>query len=210
MRTLNVFLKRLLDIVGSLAALIVLSPFTLLGMLALYLESGWPLIYSHERVGLNGKLFRIYKVRSMRVDADEYLWKAHPELLEEYKKNGYKLRNDPRVTSVGRILRRYDIEEIPQFFNVLNGEMSIVGPRAYKPNELQEQGERYPDSKHHIEKALTVKPGITGLWQISGRNHVQFDERIRLDAQYAEQWNILMDIKILIMTPLAVFKDHGD
>lgn len=209
MRGLNILLKRLMDIAGSLVALAILGPFTLVGMILLFFESGWPVIYWHERVGLNGKLFNLYKVRSMIKNADEYLWN-NPELLEEYKRNGYKLHNDPRVTRVGRILRRYDIEEVPQFFNVLKGEMSIVGPRAYKPNELQEQGERYPDSKGHIEKALTVKPGITGLWQIGGRNAVQFDERIKLDAYYAEHWNIFMDIRILVMTPLAVFRDHGD
>jgi lipopolysaccharide/colanic/teichoic acid biosynthesis glycosyltransferase len=209
MRNVNIFLKRLMDIVGSLCALTILGPITLIGMLALFFESGWPVVYWHERVGLNGKLFRLYKIRSMVKNADEVLW-SNPELLEQYKKNGYKLHNDPRVTKVGKILRRYDIEEVPQFFNVLMGEMSIVGPRAYKPNELQEQGERYPDSKTHIEEALTVKPGITGLWQISGRNYLQFDERIKLDASYAKNWNIFMDIKILIMTPIAVFRDHGD
>jgi len=208
-RLLNVILKRLFDIVGSIVGLIVLSPLLLVGVLALWIESGLPIFYSHERVGLHGKRFRLLKVRSMVKNADEILWN-NPVLLEEYKRNGYKLKNDPRVTRVGRILRRYDIEEIPQFFNVLRGEMSIVGPRAYKPNELVEQGERYPDSKLHIEKALTVKPGITGLWQISGRNYVNFDERIKLDAYYAEHWNIFMDIKILLMTPLAVLRDHGD
>lgn len=209
MRMLNLALKRLLDIVGSLVGLAVLGPLLLIGMAALWIESGWPVIYSHERVGLHGRLFRLIKVRSMVKNADEVLWN-NPELLEEYKRNGYKLRNDPRVTRVGRILRRYDIEEIPQFVNVLKGEMSIVGPRAYKPNELQEQGERYPETKKFIEQALTVKPGITGLWQISGRNVVNFDQRIRLDAYYATKWNILMDIRILVMTPLAVFRDHGD
>lgn len=210
MRTLNIFLKRLMDIIGSLVALCILGPITLIGMLALFIESGWPVIYWHERVGLKGKLFKLFKVRSMVKNADEVLWKNNPQLLEEYKRNGYKLHNDPRVTKVGKLLRRYDIEEVPQFFNVLMGEMSIVGPRAYKPNELQEQGDRYPASKEHIEQTLMVKPGITGLWQIGGRNAVQFDERIKLDAYYATHWNILMDIRILVMTPLAVLRDHGD
>jgi len=210
MSKLNNVCKRIFDIVGSLIALIIFSPFMLLAALALWFESGWPVFYSHERVGKNGKKFWIYKIRSMVPNADEFLWERNPKLLEEYKKSGYKLKNDPRVTGVGRTLRRLDIDEMPQFLNVLKGEMSLVGPRAYKPNELEEQAKKHPQAKNDIRKSLKVKPGITGLWQVSGRNKVDFKERIRLDAFYSENQNIFLDIKLILKTPFAVLENHGD
>lgn len=195
---------------GSICILTVLSPVILISVIALYLESGSPIVYHHKRVGKDGKEFNLYKIRSMVLDADKILWEQDPSLLEEYKKNGYKLKHDPRITTVGRILRRLDVDELPQFINVLKGEMSIVGPRAYKRNELEDQSKKYPGAKKYIDTTLTVKPGITGLWQVSGRNNVNFEERIKLDALYAEKWTILTDIKILFMTPFAVLRSHGD
>ncbi|GIW59242.1 MAG: hypothetical protein KatS3mg087_0308 [Patescibacteria group bacterium] len=145
-------------------------------------------------------------------DADKFLWENNPELLEEYKRNGYKLslKNDPRITKVGRILRRFDIDEMPQFINVLLGDMSLVGPRAYKPHELEEQQKNHPWSEAYISESLTVKPGITGLWQTSGRNRLGYETRIKMDAQYAKEWNVLKDLWLLIKTPIAVLKSHGD
>lgn len=207
---INLFLKRIIDILGSIIGMILFAPITIIGIAALYLESGWPVFYSHTRVGKDGVNFSLHKIRSMVLDADQYLWESHPELLEEYKKNGYKLKNDPRITKVGKFLRRYDIEEVPQFFNVLKGDMSLIGPRAYKPNELKEQGERNTQCKDDIQKALTVKPGISGLWQVSGRNTLGFNERIKLDAYYATHFSLWLDLKILLQTPFAVFRSHGD
>lgn len=208
--TINIALKRSFDIIASVVFLIILSPIVFLSCLALFFESGWPVFYSHKRVGKDGKEFDFYKIRSMVLNADEILWKKNPTLLKEYRKNGYKLVNDPRTTKVGKILRRFDIDEMPQFLNVLKGEMSIVGPRAYKPNELADQGTKFPATQGHIEEALTVKPGITGLWQISGRNNINFEERIKLDAQYARHWNFFSDLGILLQTPLAILRSHGD
>ena len=133
-----------------------------------------------------------------------------PEVVGGIQKSGYKLKNDPRVTGVGRTLRRLDIDEMPQFLNVLKGEMSLVGPRAYKPNEFEEQAKKHPQAKNDIRKSLKVKPGITGLWQVSGRNKVDFKERIRLDAFYSENQNIFLDIKLILKTPFAVLENHGD
>ncbi len=209
-KNLNQFLKNCFDFLGSLIILLIISPVILVSCIALYIESGWPIFYSHKRVGKENKEFSLFKIRSMVQNADEILWKQNPTLLEEYRRNGYKLKNDPRITVVGKILRRFDVDEMPQFLNVLKGQMSIVGPRAYKPNELDDQRKKYPDSKKYIEQALKVKPGITGLWQISGRNNVNFEERIKLDAHYASNWNFFSDLLILIQTPLAVFRTHGD
>lgn len=206
----NLLLKRLIDIVGSVCALVILSPLIIVSSILLLIESGWPIIYSHKRVGRDNKEFSLYKIRTMVTNADEILWNQNPKLLEEYRSNGYKLKNDPRITRVGKIIRRLDIDETPQFVNVLKGDMSLVGPRAYKKNELSDQSQKNPDSKKYIEEALTVKPGITGLWQISGRNSVSFKERIRYDADYAKSWNILKDITILLKTPFAVLRNHGD
>lgn len=210
LKILNTTLKRSFDVFGSTIIIFFLSPIILTSCLLLYIESGWPIFYSHKRVGKDNKEFSLYKIRSMVRNADEILWKQNPQLLEEYRNNDYKLKNDPRITTLGKIMRRLDIDETPQFINVIKGEMSLVGPRAYKKNELEDQRKKYPDSEQYIEQALSVKPGITGLWQIAGRNNVLFTERVRLDAKYASSWNFLLDLMILLKTPLAVIKNHGD
>lgn len=206
------FLKRLIDIVGSLAALTLFFPLLLIAGIALYIESGTPIFYTDNRVGKNRKVFGLYKLRTMIPNAEEYLLKHNPELLEQYKKNGYKLalKDDPRITKVGRLLRRFDIDEMPQFINVFLGDMSLVGPRAYKHFEIEEQERQHPWSKEYIDISHSVKPGITGLWQTSGRNKLGYEARIKLDAQYAKEWTVLKDIYYLVMTPVAVLKSHGD
>lgn len=206
------FLKRFIDIVGSITALALFSPLLLVAGVALYIESGTPLFYVDKRVGRNRKVFGFFKLRTMIPNAEEYLLKHNPDLLEEYIKNGYKLglKNDPRITRVGRILRRFDIDEMPQFVNVLLGDMSLVGPRAYKPYEIDEQEQKHPWSKEYIDTSHSVKPGITGLWQTSGRNKLGYETRIKMDARYAKEWTIWKDIVYIIKTPLAVFKSHGD
>lgn len=205
-------LKRSIDIFGSLAALALFSPILLVAGIALYIESGTPLFYVDKRVGKNRKTFGFFKLRTMIPNAEEYLLKHNPALLEEYIKNGYKLslKNDPRITRVGRILRRFDIDEMPQFVNVLLGDMSLVGPRAYKPYEIEEQEQKHPWSKEFIDISHSVKPGITGLWQTSGRNKLGYETRIKMDAQYAKEWDIFKDILYVLKTPLAVFRSHGD
>lgn len=160
------------------------------------------------RVGKNGKLFRMYKFRSMYENALEILEKS-PKLMEEYKKNSYKLVNDPRITSVGRLIRKYSADEFPQLFNILAGEMSFVGPRAYYPFELDEQQKKYPQSKRFVKIILESKPGLTGVWQVSGRSEINFDQRVEMDASYVQRKSIWYDIFIILKTIPAVLSGKG-
>jgi undecaprenyl-phosphate galactose phosphotransferase len=137
-------------------------------------------------------------------DADEILHKRDQKLLEEFKKGDWKIKNDPRITRLGKILRSLTIDEFPQLYNVLRGEMSMVGPRAYVRRELDEQSERYPETKKYIDLILSVKPGITGPWQTGGRNEVPFSIRAKMDAEYAKHHSIFTDILILSKTPQAM------
>lgn len=205
-------IKRAMDLTLGLFLLIFSFPIMLIAILAIKLDSKGPILADiPKRVGREGKLFRLCKFRSMICNAHALL-RTNPKfrkLFEEYKKDSYKLRNDPRVTRVGKFIRKYSIDETPQFINVVKGEMSIVGPRPYYPDELQDQQRKYPDTGKHVKKMLEVKPGITGLWQVSGRSDVNFDERIALDAQYAERKSIWLDIKILMKTPWAMLSGKG-
>jgi len=206
------FLKRILDIIGAIVALIICSPIMLVTVLAIKLNSTGPILAdTPERVGKNGKLFKMYKFRSMIMDA-HYLLHNDPKfkrLFEEYQNSSYKLQNDPRVTRVGKFIRRFSIDEMPQFFNVLNGEMSIVGPRAYYPDELEKQQKVYPNAKEHVKIILSAKPGLTGLWQISGRSEINFDKRVEMDAVYVKRKSILIDLIIILKTVPAVLFGKG-
>lgn len=191
--------------IAAVLAVVFLPLWVLIPILIRIDSSGKP-IFSQPRVGKNGKLFGILKFRSMVAGADELLW-TDPEftsLREEFSRRDWKLVNDPRTTRVGRILRKLSVDEFPQVFNVLRGEMSIAGPRAYRPQELVEQQKKYPGTRELIKKALTVKPGITGLWQVSGRNDVPFDKRVLIDAEYAGRRSLGEDLKILLKTPKAM------
>ncbi len=202
-------LKRLTDFVGSLVGLIVLSPLLLLVALAIKIDSFGPIMADTPmRAGKNGKLFKIYKFRSMVQNAHEIL-ENNPKLLEEYKKNSYKIFNDPRVTNVGKIIRKYSIDEFPQFLNILKGEMSLVGPRAYYPYELEEQQEKYPQSKKYVKVILSGKPGLTGVWQVTGRSEINFDERVKMDAGYVARRSIFYDVWIMLKTIPAVISGRG-
>lgn len=204
--------KRILDIVLSIILIIFFSPLIVLTAICIKLNTDGPIFAdTPERVGKRGKLFRMYKFRSMVKNAHELLTRdQHFErLYDEYKKSGYKLRADPRITRVGRIIRKYSLDEIPQFINVLKGEMSIVGPRAYYPDELREQQKKYPHTKEAVKIVLSVKPGITGVWQVSGRSGINFDKRIQLDAEYARRRSILYDLVIIARTPFAMLSGKG-
>lgn len=197
--------KRLLDIVVAMMLLIGFLPIWLIVPLLIYLESGWPIFFAHTRVGKDGKLFKIYKFRSMIKDADDYLHSGKDKkLLEEFKNGDWKLKNDPRITKLGKVLRSLTIDEFPQLINVLRGEMSMVGPRAYVQKELDEQTVKYPETKKLVTDILSVKPGITGPWQTSGRNEVPFKIRAKMDAEYARKKSVVEDIKILLKTPKAM------
>lgn len=203
------FVKRLMDILGGLVGLIIFSPLLIAVSIAIKLNSKGPVMADTPmRVGKNGKLFKMFKFRSMVVGAQDLLQK-NPELLKEYKKNSYKLHNDPRVTTVGKFIRKFSIDEFPQFYNILMGEMSIVGPRAYYPFELEEQQKKYPKSRDFVKVILSSKPGLTGVWQVSGRSEINFDKRVEMDAQYVQRRSVLYDIYLILKTIPAVLFGRG-
>lgn len=204
--------KRIIDIIGALVGIIVFLPVSIITAAAIEVESPGPILAdTPKRAGRNGKEFRLLKFRSMIPNAHNLLHTdpKFAKLLEEYRKSSYKLHNDPRVTKVGKIIRKYSIDEIPQFFNVLRGEMSLVGPRAYYPFELKEQQEKFPYTSEMVREVLKVKPGITGQWQVSGRSEINFDQRIQMDADYARRKSIIYDILILLRTPKAMLTAKG-
>jgi lipopolysaccharide/colanic/teichoic acid biosynthesis glycosyltransferase len=192
--------KTVLDYVGSAIGLLLLSPLLPFVALAIKLDSPGPVFHRRRVVGLHGREFDAYKLRTMIRDADAFL-QAHPELRDEWEQTG-KLHDDPRLTRVGRVLRRYSLDELPQLFNVLKGQMSLVGPRMITPAELDHFG-RW---RHNL---LTVKPGMTGLWQISGRADLSYEERVRLDMQYIRNYTIWLDLKVLLNTAWAVLVRRG-
>lgn len=196
--------KRILDIIVAIGLFFLFLPIWLIVPILIYFDSGWPVIFAHRRVGKNNREFKLYKFRSMVQDADEILHKRDRKLLEEFKKGDWKIKNDPRITRLGKILRSLTIDEFPQLYNVLKGEMSMVGPRAYVRKELDEQSERYPETKQYIDLILSVKPGITGPWQTGGRNEVPFSTRAKMDAEYAKNHSLLTDFMILLKTPQAM------
>lgn len=196
--------KRILDIVVALGLIILFLPVWIIVPVLILLDSPGPVFFTHKRVGKNGKTIKLLKFRSMVADADEILHKRSPELLKQFKAGDWKLENDPRITRLGRILRSLTIDEFPQLLNVLRGEMSMVGPRAYVERELKEQQEKYPETRPLIKSILSVKPGLTGPWQTSGRNEIPFNKRAQMDAAYARRQNIWKDIVILIKTPRAM------
>jgi exopolysaccharide biosynthesis polyprenyl glycosylphosphotransferase len=203
-------LKRLMDIIGSTIALIILSPLLLAIAVAIKLTSPGPVLFRQPRAGRYGTMFTFLKFRSMYLANDPTI---HREYVTRFiSGNGgaetdvntvFKLQNDPRVTSVGKLLRRSSLDELPQLFNVLKGQMSLVGPRPPVPYEIACY------QIWHKRRLLTVKPGITGLWQIGGRSKVKFNEMVRLDLQYAATWSVWLDLKILLRTPRAVLSGEG-
>lgn len=206
------YFKRTIDIIIALFLLILFSPVYILTALAIFFDSPGPVLADvPERVGENGKTFKMFKFRSMIVNAHQLL-RTDPRLralYEEYKRGSYKLKKDPRITRIGRFIRKHSIDEIPQLFNVLLGEMSIVGPRAYYPDELENQQEKYPHTKQSVSKVLSVKPGITGLWQVSGRSEINFDKRIAIDALYVDKLSLAKDLRIILKTPWVMISGRG-
>ena len=198
------FIKRLFDIICSLIGCIFLIPIAILVKIC-YIFSGdfKSIFYSHERIGKNGKIFKLYKFRSMVPNADLVLEKLlkDEEIKEKYKKN-MKLDNDPRITKVGKIIRKTSIDEMPQFINVLVGDMSLIGNRPYLPREREDMG-------NYFDMIVSSKPGITGYWQTAGRSNVDFKSRLKLESYYSEHMNILFDIKIFFKTFSVVLFGRG-
>jgi exopolysaccharide biosynthesis polyprenyl glycosylphosphotransferase len=208
------FFKRIIDIIGSSLAILLLSPvFCFISLLIMGTSKG-PVLFRQERLGQFGKKFIFLKFRSMLVDCDDSIHREYiKKLITENKASEensdaihtpvYKIQNDPRITPVGAFLRKTSLDELPQFLNVLKGEMSLVGPRPAIPYEF----ENY--DIWHRYRLLKVKPGITGLWQVIGRSSTTFDEMVRLDLKYIQEWSLWLDIKILLLTPWAVIKGKG-
>lgn len=195
--------KRFLDFVTALTLVVLLAP-ALLVLALLIRASGGPALIRHQRIGAGGKPFPCLKFRTMVVDADKVLadhLRDNPEAREEWEST-FKLRNDPRVTPVGRILRRTSLDELPQLFNILAGDMSLVGPRPITVKEIPMYGDAY---RHYA----SCTPGLTGLWQVSGRSDVGYRERVMLDKHYAETWSLGLDVQILLKTPRAVLFGTG-
>ena len=190
--------KRFIDLLLSIFGIIVLMPVLLMIALCIKLDDGGSIFHFREIIGEKGRRFYALKFRTMIPDADSYLVK-HPELLRKFQKN-MKLERDPRITRMGKFLRKTSLDELPQLFNVLVGQMSLVGPRIIHPSELPRFGQ-------NAQKRLSVKPGITGLWQISARQHICYDERVQLDMRYIDTRSFIVDLTILVKT-LKVFIVH--
>lgn len=197
--TLSLFLKRCIDAAGSAFLILLLSPLFALLAILVVLDDGRPVIYRRRVVGREGA-FDAFKFRSMRRDADAIL-QANPALRAEFEQN-FKLKNDPRITRVGSLLRKMSLDELPQLFNILVGQMSFVGPRMITSAELEKYGP-------HKALLLTVKPGLTGYWQINGRQEVSYEERVRMDVHYIQHWSLALDLKILMYTPFKVLRREG-
>jgi len=196
--------KRVIDIVLAVFLAVLFLPIWFIIPILIKLDSPGSVFFKHRRVGKNGKLFWLYKFRTMIQDADEILHKKNPELLKKFKDGDWKLKDDPRITKLGKLIRNLTIDEFPQLLNVLKGEMSVVGPRAYVKEELNEQVNKYPKTKGLIKEILLVKPGITGPWQTSGRNVIPFDKRAKMDVEYVRRDNFWKDLEILLKTPMAM------
>lgn len=200
--------KRLIDILGGIVGVLVFGIPMIIAATAIRLESEGPPFFTQERVGKGGRIFKMYKLRSMVKDAEEVL-KSDEKMLRKYVGGSYKLKDDPRITRVGRWIRRLSLDEAPQFLNILKGEMSLVGPRAYKQDELEYQQEEHPETTYEIKWLLTVKPGLTGPWQVGGRSEIPFQGRLKIDAKYAQKRSLLEDIKIILRTPFVIIKGKG-
>ncbi|MFW2490564.1 sugar transferase [Clostridium chromiireducens] len=192
------FFKRTMDILCSLTGLIILTPILLIVGLLIKLESKGPIIFAQERIGKNGEVFKMYKFRSMVINAEELKEKLHCK--NEMSGPMFKIKDDPRVTRVGRFIRKTSIDELPQLFNVLKGEMSLVGPRPSLPKEVEK-------FDNWMMTRLKVKPGLTCYWQVSGRNDIDFEDWMKLDLRYVENRCILVDIKLIFKTFFVLFGD---
>ena len=197
----RVFIKRVLDIIGAIVGLVITLILTPFIAIAIKIDSKGPVFFSQERAGKNGRRFKLYKFRSMYVDAEE----RKSQLLKENEMKGlmFKMEDDPRVTKVGKFLRKTSLDELPQFYNILKGDMSLVGTRPPTVDEF----ERY---SVYYRRRLSITPGLTGLWQVSGRSDIEdFDEVVRLDLQYIENWSLLLDLKIVLQTVGVVLFSKG-
>jgi len=198
----QLFLKRIVDLVASVLGVIILSPLLAFLAISVRLSSDGPVLFRQTRIGIRGKEFTMVKFRSMVVNAEELLDKLAAQQRDAGNEVLFKMRNDPRITPIGRIMRKFSLDELPQLFNVIGGSMSLVGPRPPLPSEVAQ----YAD---HVHRRFLVKPGITGLWQISGRSTLSWEDTVRLDLSYVENWSLLTDVAITMKTVRAVVDPQG-
>ncbi len=196
-----IYVKRGIDVILSTIALVVLSPLFLILAILIKLDSKGPVFFLHTRIGKNGKNIKIYKFRTMVTNAEELIKEFTPEQMKEYKEN-YKLTNDPRITKIGKFLRKTSLDELPQLINIIKGDLSIIGPRPVVKDEL----EKYEEN---IAKFLSVTPGLTGNWAANGRNNTTYEERMKLELEYVDNISLKTDIKIFFQTIYAVIKKEG-
>ncbi|GAA0083788.1 sugar transferase [Clostridium sp. CTA-7] len=199
-KTIYNFIKRIIDIIGSLCGLILLSPILIIIGILIKLESKGPIVFTQKRVGKNGKEFNMYKLRSMVVNAEE----IKEKLIEQNEMSGpmFKIKDDPRITKIGKLIRKTSVDELPQLVNILKGEMSLVGPRPSLPSEVN-------DFEPWMLKRLDVKPGLTCFWQVMGRNNIDFEDWMKLDAKYVDERSLWLDIKLIFKTFFVLFGDSN-
>ena len=194
-------IKRVIDVILASVALILLSPLFAIIAIAIKIDSKGPVFFAHKRIGKNGKIIKLYKFRSMVINAEELIKSFTPEQMREYKEN-YKLTNDPRITKVGKFLRKTSLDELPQLINIINGDLSIIGPRPVVADEL----EKYGVNK---DKFLSVTPGLTGYWAANGRSNTTYEQRMEMELYYIDNLSLKMDIKVFFKTTLSVLKKEG-
>ena len=193
--------KRVIDVILASIALILLSPLFAIIAIAIKIDSKGPVFFAHKRIGKNGNIIKLYKFRSMVINAEELIKSFTPEQMREYKEN-YKLTNDPRITKVGKFLRKTSLDELPQLINIINGDLSIIGPRPVVADEL----EKYGTNK---DKFLSVTPGLTGYWAANGRSNTTYEQRMEMELYYIYNLSLKMDIKVFFKTILSVVKKEG-
>lgn len=199
--TIYVKVKRMIDVALATIGLIVLAPVFAIIALAIKIESNGPVFFKHTRIGQNGKIIKIYKFRSMVQNAEELIQKFTPEQMKEYKEN-YKLTDDPRITKIGKFLRKTSLDELPQLINIIKGELSIIGPRPVVQDELEKYGA-------DAQKFLSVTPGLTGYWAANGRSDTTYEERMKMELYYVDNMSMILDLKIFFKTILSVLKREG-
>ena len=194
-------IKKVIDYILSAIALIVLSPIYLIIAIAVKIDSPGPVFFLHTRIGKDGKIIKIYKYRTMVTNAEELIKQFTPEQMKEFKEN-FKLENDPRITKVGKFLRKTSLDELPQLMNILKGELALIGPRPVVKSELEKYGE-------NAGKFLSVTPGLTGNWAASGRSNTTYEERMKMELWYVDNISFITDVKIFFKTIIAVIKKEG-
>ena len=195
------YIKRFMDVILATIALVVLSPIFLIIAIAIKIESKGPVFFKHARIGKNGKIIKLYKFRSMVINAEELIKSFTPEQMKEYKEN-YKLTNDPRITKIGKFLRKTSLDELPQLLNIIKGDLSIIGPRPVVTDELKKYGT-------NTEKFLSVTPGLTGYWAANGRSCTTYEQRMQMELYYIDNLSLKMDVKVFFKTIEAVIKREG-